>query len=362
MDTFKPQPVMTNFPLSFGTRITSSNDALRPVSLADVLAMVTTDAALQTATERLRRLGRMDKEAVKTVKTRLPYVVGSTFGPQPSPQGAPQVLTALRRTEAFVAAHYFVLDLDHCPGLNGAVPDAIRQNDAVALAFVSPGGEGLKLFFRLDNPCTDPRRFTVAYRNFASDFGSRHRFASSLDLRTSDVTRACFLAHDATAHHNPDALPVDWQAWLTDADAEIDLFGERAVATLSPAVDRPINEAAYRDVLRQINPRSPVRREKQTHVPDELLMLEPVVRTICGRLNWELRAVEPLNYGLKFVVRQGCRTAELNVCYGKRGFSLVRSPKTGTDPALSDLLYAELFALLFPTATTVDVLMPVSMN
>ena len=376
MDTFKPQPVMTNFSLSFGTRITSSNDALRPVSLADVLAVVTTDAALQTATERLRRLGRMDKEAVKTVKTRVPYVVGSTFGPQPSGESdlpeamataTPAVVSdgqraTVRRTETFVAAHYFVLDLDHCPGLNGAVPDAIRQNDAVALAFVSPGGEGLKLFFRLDNPCTDPRRFTAAYRNFASDFGSRHRFASSLDLRTSDVTRACFLAHDATAHHNPDALPIDWQAWLTDADAEIDLFGERAVATLSPAVDRPINEAAYRDVLRQINPRSPVRREKQVHVPDELLMLEPVVRTICGRLNWELRAVEPLNYGLKFVVRQGCRTAELNVCYGKRGFSLVRSPKTGTDPALSDLLYAELFALLFPTATTVDVLMPVSMN
>ena len=99
------------------------------------------------------------------------------------------------------------------------------------------------------------------------------------------------------------------------------------------------------------------RRERQVFVPDSLRELEPEVRAICQRLNWELTEVGTLNFGLKFAVKQGFRRAELNVFFGKKGFSLVRSPKTGTDPALADLLYGQVYGILFPEPITTDVLL-----
>lgn len=335
---------MTTPLLSFGQQITSATDTLRAISLAEVAIWVRTDAALQHQTDRLRKLAQFDQNAYKTTKTCLPYVVGSEFA------------NGTRRIDSLVAATYFVLDLDHCTGLEGQVPDAIRADLSVELAFVSPSGEGLKLFFRLLDDCTDAKTFSVAYRNFASDFGVRHGFVKSVDLRTSDATRACFLAHDPTAYHNPDAMPVDWRLWLpSPAQADELGFGDNdvtdfdgVVSVRKPAVERPINEVAYREMLRTINPNMPSRREKQTFVPDELWTIEPAVRAICGQFSWELTEMTPLNYGLKVAVKQGFRRAEVNVCYGKKGFSVVRSPKTGTDPTLANLLYGELYRLLFP--------------
>ncbi len=358
--------------LSFGTAITTGGDALQARSLAEVFALITTDPGLKTTTDRLRKLALLDREAARTLKTRLPYVVGSAFG------GVGE--TALRRTDAFAEARYFVLDVDHCKHLDGAVPDAVRQDASVALAFVSPSGEGVKVLFRLLDACTDPKAFSAAYRNFASDFGTRHRWAQGLDLRTCDVTRACFLAHDPAAYYNPDAFPVDWRAWLLADDDGLFADGlptptngvamsGRATggepaqpATRKPLAERPIDPVAYDAVRQQINPKAPVRREKQVTVPEELYAVEPVLRQLCQHLNWELRTVEKLNYGLKFGIRHGLRSAEVNVYWGKRGYSLVRSPKTGTDPALNDLLYQHLFGLLFPESVTEGVPVVVSVN
>jgi len=333
---------MTTYPLSFGEHITSATDTLNPFTLAQVAERVRTCETLQRQTVRLQKLAQFDRDAYKTAKTSLPYVVGALFA------------NGVRRLDGLEEATYFILDLDQCSGLNGRVPDAIRADLSVAMAFLSPSGEGLKVFFRLLTPCHNPRSFTAAYRNFAGDFGARHGFVESVDLRTSDATRACFLAYDPDGYHNPDAMPVDWQIWLSTASEENSLLTDAALADVQvtarkPAIDRPINEAGYRDVLRAINPTAPVRRAKQTFVPDEVAEIQSAVRLICSQLNWELTECVPLNFGLKVAIKQGFRRAEVNVFYGKRGFSVVRSPKTGTDPALADALYGELYKLLFPT-------------
>lgn len=340
---------MTTTQLSFGSQITASVDALQVRTMADVVGLISTDAALEAANTRLRKLCQFDTEAYKTVKTRLPYVVGSTFR-------ADEMGVQLRRTDRFVAAHYFILDLDHCEGLTGVVPNAIRQDVSVEMAFVSPGGNGIKVFCRLLEPCHDPKQFSTAYRHFASDFATRHRFTRSIDLRTSDVTRACFLAHDPAVYFNPDAFSVDWQLWLSN-DEELPMAPSTPEPVAPLSGPKPINELAYQAVLKQVNPQSTAasRRPKQVLVPDELLPLQDEVRALCQQLNWELKAIEKLNYGLKFCIRQGYRAAEVNAFYGKKGFSLVRSPKTGTDSVLADLLFAKLFGLLFPETVVQEV-------
>lgn len=330
---------MTTYPLlSSGQQITNGSGTLQAISLANVAAQVRSDAALQHLTGRLRKLAQFDRDAYRTAKTGLPFVVGSLFA------------EGVRRLDSLEQATWFIVDLDHCEGLTGSVPDAIRADLSVALAFVSPSGEGVKVFFRLLEPCTDAKAFSAAYRNFAGNFGVQHGFVNSVDLRTCDATRACFLAHDPALYYNPEAMPVDWRLWLPEADTLFsDLEATVAIPVRRPAAERPINEEAYAAIRHTINPASLTsRRVKQTFVPDELQAIEPAVRLICTQLGWELTDLTPLNYGLKVAIKQGFRRAEVNVTYGKRGFTVFKSPKTGTDPALADLLHTELFRLLFP--------------
>ena len=52
----------------------------------------------------------------------------------------------------------------------------------------------------------------------------------------------------------------------------------------------------------------------------------------------ELRKTEPISYGRKLVVYAGKLMAEINIFYGKRGFSIVKTTKTGSNAELADLV------------------------
>ena len=45
-----------------------------------------------------------------------------------------------------------------------------------------------------------------------------------------------------------------------------------------------------------------------------------------------------IQYGKKFKFRLGLKLAEVNVFYGKRGFKVVKSPKSGTNDELNGLM------------------------
>jgi hypothetical protein len=334
--------------LSLGHRLTDPNEVLSIVTLSDVHHLIISDVALQAEVLRLRKLAQLDKTAYRSLKTRLPYVVGSLF------EGGK------RHTQHFTAAHFFIIDIDDCPLSDGTLQTRICHNESVALLFISPGGQGLKVFFPLDTPCTDAKQYAEAYRAFASRFAEGVRLEGSVDMRTSDAARACFLSHDSNAYFNPTAKAVQWQAYVATSMLTFDQANpldsaSTAVSQNTSSPPNPINEAAYQAVLRKINPNAPVRPPKQTHVPELLHQIEPVVREVCQENKLELVQVQPLNFGLKFMVRSGARSAEVNVFYGKKGFSVVRSPKTGTDPAIADLLYRCIYTVLFPPEVSADI-------
>ena len=51
-----------------------------------------------------------------------------------------------------------------------------------------------------------------------------------------------------------------------------------------------------------------------------------------------LAEVINIQYGKKLRFRVGMRKAEINLFYGKRGFSVVQSPRTGTDAEANALM------------------------
>ena len=120
----------------------------------------------------------------RELKSRLDYVtVGGTFA---------------RREDAalLVASDLLVLDFDE---MRGSVADARAElladailAPAIALLFVSPSGDGLKVVVAADT------RYTRAenYQQLADYLTDHYGWGPTLDSRTADISRACFLSHD----------------------------------------------------------------------------------------------------------------------------------------------------------------------
>jgi hypothetical protein len=186
--------------LSYGTNLTLSPGLpLVPISVPEVTRLIREDEFLRLETDRLRVLRNHDPMAYRHQKRYLPYVVGADFG------------GGRRHSSDFVAAHFLLLDLDHLPLSDHRVPESIRQHPAVRLAFVSPGGEGVKVLCALAEPCDSLYEFKAYYKYFAHQFAGELHLEKYLDLSTCDATRACFLAHDPHVFDNPQANPLNWR-------------------------------------------------------------------------------------------------------------------------------------------------------
>ena len=337
---------MTTQTLSIGKSITSAQETLEINNLSEIFQRVTgvIPSTLEHDTSRLRKLMSLDKVGYRAAKTRLPYVVGSVFH------------EGVRRIDSLAAAHYFILDVDHIQLEDGRIPDLILSEPSVSLAFVSPGGEGVKIFCSLSSPCTDPKLFSVAYKVFASEFADRVGLSGSMDLRTSDASRACFLSFDPNAFYNPNAIQVDWRT-LGEAQVEQQYDTDQLTVTNTDGAKSTsgIDQMAYKNILKAINPNTPIRREKNVFVPEQLLRLRDELGALCKTVNLELTKIDPINYGLKVGAGQGYRAAEVNIFYGKKGFSVIVSPRTGTDPVLNELLHGCIHQYLFPPVQTVDI-------
>ncbi len=332
---------MTTPTLSFGEAITSGQEVLVECTLENIFQSITgrIPSSLESDTIRLRKLMAIDKAGYRKAKTKLPYIVGSVFN-----QGH-------RRLDSFISAHYFILDIDHLQLQDGKIPANIVANPMVAMAFVSPSGEGIKVLCQLDSPITDPKLFSALYKQFASEFADKVGLAGSLDLRTHDASRACFLAFDPGAYFNPNPTTINSKS-LNEQNMT---NSQTAPISMDDTDQTAINEVAYKAILKEISPNAPVRRAKEVYVPQSLLDFMDMVPKLCKTVNLEIYQIDKIQYGIKVCAKQGYRLAELNIFYGKRGFSVIKSPKTGIDPALNEILYDVIFFHLFPANKTIDI-------
>ncbi len=116
-----------------------------------------------------------------------------------------------------------------------------------------------------------------------------------------------------------------------------------------------INESAYKSILKEISPNTPTRRVNEVHVPQAILEFINEIPALCKKANMEITKLEKIQYGVKVSAKQGYRLAEVNVFYGKKGFSVVKSPKTGTEPLMNQLLHDTVYSTLFPANKTIDI-------
>lgn len=131
------------------------------------------------------------------------------------------------------------LDFDHVADLS-AMQAAFREMPATYAFFVSPGGEGLKVFVRVDS---EPSRHREAYLRVAAVYEQASGQLS--DPKCKDLSRCCYVSDDEAAYYNPDAdvfrIPEATAKPPTAAEAFVASFLAR-----SPAAEGNRNQTVYR--------------------------------------------------------------------------------------------------------------------
>lgn len=338
--------------MQFGKNITSAtSDKLEPMELAELIQAIKEPLyGLKEKTEQLRRVGGIDQKAYQELKKDLPYVTCGIFYPP------------YRKTENFARIQCFILDFDHLSSKETNAEElkkVLKHDERIALMFTSPGGDGLKLVFGLKEAFTDHGKYTLFYKVFAEGFARYHNLQQVIDKRTSDVTRATFLCYDPELWQNPFYDLVDAAQWIDfDSAGEVDEaialgkklekdyagFLEEAAAA-EPAEELP--DEVLETIKRKLNPNFRAKPKTKTYyVPEEVTELEEEIKERCTEVGIELKSSLPIQFGKQFGFEAGSHYAELNVFFGKRGFSVVKSTKSQCSPPFVDIVYQMVLELI----------------
>ena len=334
--------------LHIGNQITGVADMLHPISLDELFQrIVNPSTQVQQHIQQLRIVRTMDVKRYAILKRDLPYFVCATFNP------------AIRKTENFAHISHFVVDIDHITdkGLDiGQLRKTLYADSRVVMGFLSPSQDGIKLIFQLSERCYDAGQFSLFYKDFVKQFATQYQIEQVIDACTSDVTRACFLSYDPDAHHNPFAEEVNLQTFI-DSKSPLELFDlkrqqERQeqiqIVPISSAEQTPVepDSTALTKIKEVLGLYRAKKEQCKVFVPEQLNAIIDELRQFLSSLELQITEITDISYGKKIRVTMGIKQAECNLFFGKRGFSVVKSPRKGTNPELNDMLQELILAFL----------------
>ena len=319
--------------LYLGKDLVHSNiEQLQLVRLEKLFEMISSPdkALIQLATE-LQQIYQLDTSTFNRQKVKLPYFIGAEFR------------NNIRKTGNFIHVNYFIIDLDHCLESGDLEKEAelkkkLRSDQRIALLFTSPSCTGLKLVFKLKEPLTNSKRYTDFYLAFARKFASQYRLEDYIDFKTCDVTRVCFLNVDPMAYYNPVHITIDATNYFSAYDVFSEQVNEKEENdSIEGDTKKTLDEDIYQQILKTLNPKTP-KRKKECVIPEILDEIVEPVKT--GMIQYGIEVIEITNiqYGKKFRFRLEGGLAELNIYYGKNGFSVVKTPKSDVNETLNEIV------------------------
>lgn len=333
--------------LQLGEAITSAvPKELKLIDLEFLVNAVTLPMpGLNIQTDRLRRVGGLDVKAYQKLKKELPYVTCGIFHPP------------YRKTDNFARIQAFIIDLDHLSEKETTpeqLKNKLKDDDRIAFMFTSPGGDGLKILLVLKEPLTDVGKYSLFYKMFISAFARDAGLDQVVDKRTSDAARATFLCHDAGAYYNPFYKTIDVAAFIDfDSSLQVDEARELAreqekehkalLAEQKSSVEEEtetLPDETLSEIKKKLNPKyRPKPRIREFFVPEKVKLLETELKQRCVEAGIEITESEDIQYGRQLAFAAGGYQAELNIFYGKKGFSVVKSAKAMCSDVLNDMVY-----------------------
>ncbi|MCR9290716.1 MAG: CRISPR-associated primase-polymerase type B [Bacteroidetes bacterium] len=323
--------------IQFGKSITTPGDPLQKIPLERLfLGIQKPKQSFRDFIEQLRMVRSMDENQYRNLKKQLPYFVCGLFHP------------AIRRREHFATIESFVLDLDHLEVADLSIEvlrNKLKEVPEVLMLFASPSADGLKILFRLEEPCSDMALFSSFYKLFAQRFAEKNGLEQVIDYKTSDVTRACFISFDEKAYLNMESNRVVLKDFIPDLNfdlAERDI--KKAEAFLKNAQSdevkkdkQDLNKEALLKIKQRLNPHYRQPRTKNHHVPPEVDQVLPELNDALAEFEMKIMESNPISYGRKIKVVCNQLWAELNIFYGKKGFRVVQTTKSGSNLELATL-------------------------
>ncbi len=330
--------------LSAGKRIVDTHDKLVRIDNEYLFNQIKTPRQdVESRIRNLRLVYSLDKKRYSQLKRELPYVVCAAFNPE------------FRRTENFAYCDSFIIDLDHLGDHNRnaqEVKEILSTDSRVAMCFISPSGDGLKLLFKLEEKCYDAGEFTVFYKAFARQFAIENGLTEIIDTKTCDVCRACFVSHDSEVYYNPEAEAIALKQVMAQFhetaftsttikdDKKSASTAQEATEESTPAKESndPDDEIMSR-IKQQLNlVRAKERAKHDFFVPSEIETVMVGVRNIISETGVTISEERNIQYGKQLVLTCQLRKAELNIFFGRRGFSVVEQPRRGTSQQLNSMM------------------------
>jgi len=291
---------------------------------------------VESRIRQLRIIRQLDPKQYSVLKRQLPYIVCGMFNP------------AVRKSDYFAYTEYFIVDIDHIEEKELSIESLkakFRADKRVVLCFASPGQDGLKVMFRLRERCYDAGIYSVFYKVFVSKLGAEYSIEQVIDARTSDVARACFVSMDAEAYFNPEAETVDLEQYLnTDNVSEMFRIKKEVEAQLPSVVEKKepttgVDDTTIAQIKALLRPDLKQALQKpEAFVPQQLDDMMDGLVSYIEPTGIIIKEITGINYGKKMQFLSGIKQAEINVFWGKKGFSVVQSPRRGTNAELNQLM------------------------
>jgi len=325
--------------IQVGKNITAKDDSLQKIKTEYLYhKILNPDSDVSSKIRQLRIVRQLDTKQYALLKRQLPYIVCGIFNPP------------FRRTENFAYTEYFIVDIDKIEEKQLSITvlrTQIQADKRVLMCFVSPSEDGLKVMFRLRDRCYDAGIYSLFYKLFLLGFAKQYALEQVLDMRTSDVARACFVSVDSEIYYNPEAELVDLNSYINSENTselfriKKELDADRSIA-IRPAesllVSGPDDEV-MQGIKKLLNPKAKaLSNKRETFVPEELNALMEDLIPYIEKTGVQVVAVDGIQFGKKIKMQTGLKQAEINLFYGRRGYSVVQTPRRGVNDELNALM------------------------
>jgi len=337
--------------ISLGRNIRQVNDPLEKMQVKSLASRIKNPKQeFIDYIQQLRNVITIDVKRYRELKTRLPYVVAATFNPK------------FRKIDNFAQTSYFILDIDHLSEKEidiNQMAIKLAADPRVLLLFRSPSNDGLKVFFKTSEPFYDAGKYSLFYKVFATAFAREYSIDQVIDKRTSDVSRACFVSYDPDVYFNENAEKIQVSKYI-DFNDELQVNAiekeqkdiERESKPVVSATDiqkQDIDKEIITAIRERLNPKLVKQKEKRIIEPEELSGISSEIVKKLKEYGFEIEDVVTINYGKQFRLKISHLRAEVNVFYGKKGFSVVRSSKSGINEELTDAAHDIIYTYLNTT-------------
>lgn len=325
--------------ISVGTNIISEIDVLKKASVKYVNdAIRSPKAEIAAKIRQLRIIKELDPTQYSQLKKQLPYIVCAMFNPP------------FRKSTNFAYTEYFIIDIDHLSDSGLIASDLkirLSQDERVMMNFISPGGDGIKVMFRLKERCYEATLYKSFYRLFLTEFSTQYGLQQAADGRTCDVARACFISMDEDVYFNPNATTIAITDYINIEENICQAIAIKKetdkIIAASPKSEenKPTDpDKETMDIIRQtLNPKVRLNKDKSpAYVPDELEDIMSGLSQFIKEKGITITEIRSINYGKKLHFKLGYKQAEINLFFGKHGFSVVQSPKSGTNAEMNALM------------------------